>query len=280
MRHHILHLRMIFLVRQPAPLCLLDHGVCHGMGIVFLQAGGKPQHFGFILPAKGDDLCNLWRGAGQRAGLIEYDGVRLGNGLQKAPALDGNRMPAAFPHGKQHRNGDSQLERAGKIHHKDRQCFGHIAGQQVGGGCAAQRIGYQLVRHTGCLVLGGGFQLFRFLNHPHDTVIASAADCLFHADDTFALLHHSSGKNGAAGALGHRQGFAGQRGLVHKRFALGYVPVQRNHTAGAYHNAVAGTDVIYLGQHLGAVYLLPHAVYLQAHGTGEVRHRFLVCPVL
>ena len=87
-------------------------------------------------------------------------------------------------------------------------------------------------------------------------------------------------KNGAAGVLGHRQGFAGQRGLVHKRFALGYVPVQRNHTAGAYHNAVAGADVIYLGQHLGAVYLLPHAVYLQAHGTGEARHGFLVCPVL
>ena len=68
--------------------------------------------------------------------------------------------------------------------------------------------------------------------------------------------------------------------MVHQRLALGYAPVQRNHTAGAYHNAIAGADVVYLGQHLGAVYLLPHAVYLQAHGTGQIRHGFLVRPIL
>ena len=87
---------MIFLVRQPAPLCLLDHGVCHGMGIVFLQAGGKPQHFGFILPAKGDDLCNLWRGVGQRAGLIEYDRISCGYCFQKFPTLHSDVMRLGF----------------------------------------------------------------------------------------------------------------------------------------------------------------------------------------
>ena len=68
--------------------------------------------------------------------------------------------------------------------------------------------------------------------------------------------------------------------MVHQRLALDYTPVQRDHTAGAYHNAIVGADVVYLGQHLGAVYLLPHAVDLQAHGTGQIRHRFFVRPVL
>ena len=107
--HHILHLRMVLLVGEPVPLCLRHHGVCHGMGVMLLQAGGKAQHFRLIVSAEGDDRRHGGCRIGQRAGLVEHNGVRLGHRLQKASALDGDVIAAALPHGGQHRNGDGQL---------------------------------------------------------------------------------------------------------------------------------------------------------------------------
>ena len=45
MRHHILHFRMHFLMGEPPLLCRIHHGLCHGMGKMFLQARRNPQTF-------------------------------------------------------------------------------------------------------------------------------------------------------------------------------------------------------------------------------------------
>ena len=69
------------------------------------QTGGEAEHIHFPVSAEGNDLRHLRRGVGQRTGLVEHNGIRLGHSLQKTPALDGNVVPAAFPHGRQHATG-------------------------------------------------------------------------------------------------------------------------------------------------------------------------------
>ena len=278
--HHILHLRMVLLVGQPVPLCLRHHGVCHGMGVMLLQTGGKPQHFRLVASAEGDDRRHGGGRIGQRAGLVEHNGVRLGHRLQKASALDGDVIATALPHGGQHRDGDGQLQGTGEVHHQHRQHFRHIPGQKIGQRRAAQRIGHQSVRHPGGFVLGGGFQLLRLLDHVNHPVIPPTAGGFLHGDDALALLRHRPGIDGTAGVLRHGHGFAGEGGLVHHGLALHHPAVQRDHAAGANHDTVARLHVGDLRQHLDAVYLLPDAVHPQAHGGGEVGHGLFVGPLL
>ena len=66
---------------------------------MLLQAGSKTQHLGFISSAKRNHLCDGRGRIGQRSGLIEYDGVRIGHDFQKASAFDGDIVSAAFSHG-------------------------------------------------------------------------------------------------------------------------------------------------------------------------------------
>ena len=87
--HDILHLRSASLrERCPARLAARHHGVCHGMGEMLFQTGGKAA----IPPAprspeKGTTCTTCGRGMGQGAGLVEHDGVRLGQRLQILAAL-------------------------------------------------------------------------------------------------------------------------------------------------------------------------------------------------
>ena len=278
--HHILHLRMVLLMGEPLPLCLRHHGVCHGMGVMLLQTGSKAQHFRLAVTAEGDDRRHGGRRIGQRAGLVEHNGVRLGHRLQKASALDGDVIAAALPHGGQHRDGDGQLQGAGEVHHQHRQHFCHIPGQKIRQCRAAQRIRHQPVRHPGRLVLGGGFQLLRLFDHMNHPVISPAAGRFLHRDDALALLRYRPGIDGTAGVLRHGHGLAGERGLVHHGLALHHPAVQRDHAAGADHNAVPRHYIGDLRQYLGAVCLQPDVVHTQAHGGGKVCHGLFVGPFL
>ena len=81
------------------PLCLRYHGVCHGVGIVLLQAGGQPQHFGFLLGAERYHLSHPGAGVGQGAGLVKDDGIGSRHSLQEFAALDGDVGASRLPHG-------------------------------------------------------------------------------------------------------------------------------------------------------------------------------------
>ena len=84
----ILHAGVPLLVVQLAPRGLGYNGLGHGVRIVLLKARGQTQHVGLAVFAEGHDLRHLRFGAGERAGLVEDDGVGLGDGLEEAPALD------------------------------------------------------------------------------------------------------------------------------------------------------------------------------------------------
>lgn len=189
-------------------------------------------------------------------------------------------MAAALPHSRQHRNGYRQLQRAGEVHHQNRQGLGDISRQQIGQHRAAQGVGHQAVRQAGGLVLGGRFQLFRLLDHLHDAVVASSAGGLFHADNALALFGHGPGVHIAARPLGNGHGLARHRRLVHHSLACDHLAVQGNHIARAHHHPVPGLNVGDGGQYLRVVHLQPHLVNVQGHGPGQVGHRLLVGPLL
>ena len=156
-RHDVLDLRVILLVRQSAVPGLGHDGVGDGVGIVLFQARGETEHLAFLIAAEGDDSRDLGRGVGERAGLVENDGVRLGDGFEEAPALDGDVMAAALAHGREHRDGHGELERAGEVDHQHGQHLCDVARDKIGQDRAAERIGYEAVGKTGRLVLGSGF---------------------------------------------------------------------------------------------------------------------------
>ena len=278
--HHILHLRVVFLVIQPQPPGFRHHSVGHGVGIVLLQTGGQTQHFTGTVPVKGHNLGYGRGGAGQRAGFVKHHGIGLSHSLHKPAALDGNMIPAALPHGGEHGNGHGQLQCAGEVHHENRQRLHGVPGQEIRQYRAAQGIGHQPIRQPGGLVLRRGFQLFGLLNHLHNAVIPAAAGGLIHPDDAFALFHHRACIDTAAGAFGHRERLTGDGCLIHRGFAFRHLSVQRNHAAGADYNAVPGLHIPDGHQYLGVIDLHPDLVHIQGHGAGQIRHGLLMSPVI
>ena len=259
---------------------LLHHGVGHGVGIVLLQAGRQPEHLRLVPAAEGHHRRHLRRRVGQRTRLVEDHRVRRGHRLEEAPAAHGDVPAAALPHGREHRNGHRQLQRAGEVHHQHRQRLLDIAGQQVDQRRAAQRIGHQAIRQPRRPILCRGFQLLRLLNHMDDAVITAAARGLVHADDALARLHDRPGVDIAAHALVHRHCLAGHGGLVDHALALGHAAVQRNHPAGADHDAVAGPDIFHWHQHIRLAGTHPDLIDVQGHGVRQVGHGLLVRPLL
>ena len=111
-RDDVLHLRMIFLMLEALLFGLLHNGVGHRMRVMLLKAGSQTQHFRLLMTAEGHNLCNLRLGVGQCPGLVEHDRIRLRHSLQKPSALDRNVIAAALAHGREHRDGHGQLQRA------------------------------------------------------------------------------------------------------------------------------------------------------------------------
>ena len=276
----ILHLRMVFLVLESPLFCLLHDGIGHGVRIMLLQTGGQAQHFGLLMAAEGHDLRDLRPGVGQRAGLVEHDRIGLRHGLQKTSALDGNVIAAALAHGREHRNGHGQLQSAREIDHQHGQHLCHIARDEIRQRRAAQRIRDQTVGKARGLVLGGGFELFGFLDHAYDAVIAAAAERLFHAHDALALFHDRPGVDIAAVPLRRGHGLAGDGRLIDRRLAGNDPAVERNEIAGTHDHPVAGLHVADEDKQLRLARLEPYLVDVQRHCARKIRNGLLVRPLL
>ena len=279
-RHHILHAGVVFLMVQPARLCLVDHRIRHGVRVVLLKAGGKAEHFVLVPTAEGHNLRHTRRGIGQGSRLVKDHRVGIRNRLKEAPALDGEVMRMPFPHGGKHRDGHGELQRAGEVHHQHRKHFGHVAGQEPCQPRSEEGVRDQTVRQPCRLVLGGGFQLFGFLNHAHDAIVATLAHDLRNPHHAFALLHNRPGVNVASAVLRNRQRFARHACLIDRCLSVGHGSVQRNEVSGANHNQVARPHLADRNGFLAVVGYKPDLIHAERHRACEISHRFLVCPVL
>ena len=157
MGHEVFHLGVHLLVGEPAVPRGLYHGVGHGVREMLLQAGGQAQHLLFAVAAEGDDPRHHRAGIGQRAGLVKHDRIRLGDRLQILSPLDRHMISAGLAHGGEDRQGHRELQCAGEIHHQHREGARDVPGQQIRQPAPYKRIGHQLVRQVGSLVLRCGF---------------------------------------------------------------------------------------------------------------------------
>ena len=242
--HDVLHFAVHFLVVDALLGSGLHNGVGHRVGIMHnVHHGGGSM--------------------GQGAGLVEHNGVGLGQGFQILAALDGDVVAAALTHSRKHRQRHGQLQRAGKVDHQDRDSTGGVAGQCVGNGGAQQAVRHQLVCQGGGTGLAGRLQLFGSLDHLHDLVIAAVAGLLLHGHHQLAFLDHGAGIHNSAGALAHGFSLASQGGLVYTGFTLQHAAIQRDDAARVYNHGVAGAHLADGHQYLALGSLLPDAVDVQ-----------------
>ena len=280
MGHDVLHLGVHFFVRDSPLLGSTDDGVCHGMGEMLFQTGGKLQYL--LLPAAGErhHLHHLWGGTGEGTGLIEHDGVRLCQRFQILAALYGDVIFPALPRGRERRQRHGKLQRTGEVHHQDGDGPGDVAGKGIGSHRTGKAPRHQTVGQLQSPVFGAGLELFRFLDHRHDLIVAvGTALCLGHKD-AFALFHHCSGVNGSTSGLAHRHGLAGEGSLVHHSFAFQHHAVQRDHVAGAHHHFIPGVDTGQRYQHLALRGAHPDLIHVQRHAASQVIQALFPRPLL
>ena len=185
-----------------------------------------------------------------------------------------------LPHGGEDGQRHGQLQGAGEVHHQHRQGSCHIPGEGKADEAPGEGIGHQLVRQIGGLALGLRLHLLRLLDHVNDLVIAALAGGLLYLQHTFALLYHGAGIDRAAGALGYRDGLPGEGRLVDGDFPLQHQTVHRHDAAGADDHGVPRLDLGHRNQHLALGRAQPDPVHIQRHTPGQIRHRFLPCPLL
>ena len=278
--HDILYFGVHLFVGDAALFGLPDDGVGHRVGEVLLEAGGQLQNFALAATGEGDDLDHLGGSAGQGAGLVEDDGVSLGQGLEVLAALDGDMACAALAHGRKNGQRHGELEGAGEIDHQAGDGAGGVPGQGVGDDGSTETPGDQTIGQSQRTVLGAGLQLLGLLDHGHDLVVAVCAALGLGGQDALALFHHSAGVDGGTDGLAHRHGLAGQSGLVDHGFALDDGAVQRDHVAGADDDLVARVDLGERHEHFGTLCADPDLIDIQGHAAGQVVEALLAGPLL
>ena len=98
-RHDVLDGSMAFTVLKLALACRIDHGACHRMREMLLQAGRKTQDL-VLAPAVGREHASQTRlRLGERSGLIKHNGVGLGKRLKVLRALDHDAHLGGIAHG-------------------------------------------------------------------------------------------------------------------------------------------------------------------------------------
>ena len=279
MGYDILHLGVHLLMGNAALLGGTHHGVGHGVGEMLLQTCGQLQNFALVAAGEGNHIHHLRGSAGECAGLIKHDSVGLRQRFQIFAALDGDVIAAALAHGGEDGQRHGQLERTGKVHHQARDGAGDVAGEQIRHAGGTQTPGHQLVGQRQRTVLGAGLELFGFLDHGNDLIVAVGAALGFSDKDTLALLHNGAGIEGGALCLAHRHGLAGQSSLIHHGFAFQNGAVQRDHIAAAHHHFVAGAHLGERYQHFGALTAHPHLVHVQGHAASQIVQTLLAGPL-
>ena len=114
----------------------------------------------------------------------------------------------------------------------------------------------------------------------NDLVIAALTGGLLHLQHTLTLLHHSAGIDCASGALGYRDGLAGEGRLIDGDLPLQHQTVHGDDASGADDYRIPRLDLGHRNQHFALGCAQPDPVHIQRHAPGQIRHRFLPCPLL
>ena len=118
--HDVLDSSVTLAVLESALACRIDHGTCHRMREMLLQAGRKTQDL-VLAPSIGGEHASKTRlRLGERAGLIKHNGVGLGKQLKVLCALDHDAHLGSIAHSGHDGNGTRELECARVVDHQRR----------------------------------------------------------------------------------------------------------------------------------------------------------------
>ena len=130
------------------------------------------------------------------------------------------------------------------------------------------------------MILRCGLELFRFLDHTDDAVVAAAAGSLFHTNGAVALFDDGAGIDITAFRSADGQRLTRDGRLIDHRLTGNDFAVKRDHTAGTNDNAVADLNVCHRNEYRTGVRLFPDFVHIQGHRLREVGNGLLVRPFI
>ena len=224
------------------------------MFAALLQAGGQPQHDGFVLAWLGDDRHQRRFALRQRARLVHHEGVHL------AEDLDGFGVSEQHPDaralsGRHHdRHGRGEAERARARDDQDgdgrdeRVRHSRLRADQRPGDEREHRGrdhgGHEVGRHRVGQALDGRAGALRLADHAHDLREQGLGADPLGAHDEAAGRVHRGPDDALARVLLDRHRLAGHHRLVHRARALGDDAVHRHLLARPDPQQVADLDLL------------------------------------
>ena len=244
--------------RQPLRLrCAHDGGREWMFGAAFSRCREAKQ-FGdcelhAVCGGQRHDVGDLWTSHGDRAGLVEHDGVDGVRALEHIAAFDEDAALGAPSRPDEDCGGRRQAHgaRARDDEHRDEVHQGRRAAgarrQQVEPDNEGADRDHEYsrgedarddVRHA----RDRGAAPLRFLHEPDDLLKRGVAADTRRAEPERAGAVHASPEHGAAGLLVHRQRLAGEHRLIHRGRAVEPLAVDRQPLAGPHDDDVARQD--------------------------------------
>ena len=215
-----------------------DDGARNGMREVLFQARREAKYLGSIPPIECDDAFHLGLRLGERAGLVEDDGVGLGECLEMLRPLHREARLGSLAHGGQDRDRPRELERAGIVDHKRSRGF-HEAARGERDNAREQEVPrHDAVGQALALRLDIGFHALGQLDQRDDgTKLRLARRCL-DADEDLAVFARGTRENVVSHRALDSKRLTGQGRLVHH----GHTTL--DHTVDAYRHAGAHGDQV------------------------------------
>jgi hypothetical protein len=219
---------------------------------VLLHGRGDAEEFDCVGPAQRFDHPDRDLATGQRARLVEGHRGDAGQALQRRAALDQHTPARGARECRHHRHRRRNDQGARARHHEDDE--GPVyPGRRVATGQDGHHAEQQRHHHDSGRVPGGEAvdellhrraTRLRLLDEVDDAgqrgVVATARD----ADDQGAMAVDGPGEHLVAHGLLHRDGLAGDRGLVHIRAPVQHRSVERQPLAGADQHPLSGRHAV------------------------------------
>ena len=251
MRHDVLDGGMALAVLELALACRIDHGACHRMREMLLQASGKAQNL-VLAPAIGGEHAGKTRlRLGERAGLIKHDGIGLGKRLKVLRALDHDAHLGGIAHSGHDGNGTRELECARVVDHQRRRGLDEAARGERDQTRKQEVPRDDLVGEVLHVRLTLGLERVGRLHERDDRAQLGLRRIGAHTHQDAAVFHDGAGENVVARAALDGKRLAGQGRLVDHGASLLDHAVDADGHAGANGDQVAGLKLGGGNTHLG-----------------------------
>ncbi len=224
------------------------HGLADGVRAGRLDGADESQEGGLVLG--GVDGGQRHGSSGERAGLVEHDGVELRSSLEHRSGLEEHAelCTPARPHHDGGGGGESQGTRAGDDENRDRVAKGrgdlaraHEPSDEHDGGDGDDDRDED-ARDTVGEPLDGGLRGLGLLDEADDLGECRVGSDVGDFDHEPALLVDGGAEDTVAGDAFDRHRLAGQHALVDRRAALEDGAVHGHLLAGEHHDPIAGGE--------------------------------------